>query len=54
VKASAFYVDPEARIDVADIVQQVQWLKSEKLVDAGVDPKAVLDLTFVKGHMNAQ
>jgi NitT/TauT family transport system substrate-binding protein len=52
VKASAFFVDPEARLDVADIVQQVAWLKQQKLVDAGVDARAILDLSFVKGHLD--
>lgn len=54
VKASAFYVDPQARLDVADIADQVAWLKSQGLADASVDPKAILDLSFVPGHMNAR
>ena len=52
VKASAFPADPQARIDVADIYKQIDWMKSEKLVDAAVDPKQTLDLTFVEGHTN--
>lgn len=52
VKASAFYADPQARLDVADINQQVVWLKEQKLVDQGVDPKTFLDLTFIKSHLN--
>ena len=52
VKASAFPADPQARIDVADIYKQIDWMKSEKLVDAAVDPKQTLDLTVVEGHTN--
>lgn len=54
VKGAAFFVDAEARLDVADIVGQVAWLKEQKLVDAGVDARAMLDLTFVKGHLNVK
>ncbi len=52
VKGSAFFVDAQARIDVADIVQQVSWLKEQKLVDESVEAKSVLDLSFIKGHLN--
>lgn len=53
VKASAFFVDAQARLDVADITQQVSWLKAQGLADASVDAKSILDLSFVKGHLNA-
>ena len=43
VKASAFYADPQARLDIADIKQQITWMKDQKLVDAAVDPNAVID-----------
>ncbi len=52
VKASAFFVDEKARLDVADILTQVQWLKAEGLVDASVDAKSILDLSFIEGHTN--
>ena len=52
VKASAFPADPQARLDVADIYKQVEWMKSEKLVDASADAKGMLDLSFVEGHFN--
>ncbi|MFI5010824.1 MAG: ABC transporter substrate-binding protein [Hyphomicrobiales bacterium] len=53
VKASAFYLDPQARLDVADILRQIAWYKAQGLVDAAVDERGTLDLTFVKGHFNA-
>ena len=52
VKASAFPADPQARLDVADIYKQVEWMKAEKLVDATADAKTMLDLSFVDGHFN--
>jgi NitT/TauT family transport system substrate-binding protein len=48
VVESAVYVDPKAKIDVADIEKQIAWYKKEKLVDASVDGKAFIDTSFVK------
>ncbi len=48
VIASAPYCDPEGRIDVADIERQIAWYKSEKLVDAAVEAKGVVDLSFTQ------
>ena len=53
VEASAFYVDPQGRLDVADILKQIAWYEAQGLVEAGVDGRAVLDLSFVKGPFNA-
>lgn len=53
VEASAFYVDPQAKLDVADILKQIAWYKEHGLVAAEVDGRATLDLSFVKGHFNA-
>ena len=53
VKGAAFFVDEKARLDVADILTQVQWLKDEGLVDASVDAKSILELSFIDGHINA-
>lgn len=52
VKAASYYMDPQARLDVGDIYNQVAWLKAQGLVDAAVDPKTFLDLSFVQGHTN--
>jgi NitT/TauT family transport system substrate-binding protein len=30
----------------------VSWLKEQDLVDKAVDAKSVLDLSFIKGHLN--
>lgn len=50
VRASIPYVDPDARLLVADIHRQVAWYKSQKLVDPTVDAGAILDLSFVPGQ----
>jgi NitT/TauT family transport system substrate-binding protein len=52
VKASAPFIDAAGRLDVGDIYEQVAWYKKQGLVDAGVDAKAFIDVSFVKGHAN--
>jgi NitT/TauT family transport system substrate-binding protein len=52
VEASTFFVDPQARLDIGDVYNQVAWLKDQGLVDRSVDPKTFIDLSFVKGHTN--
>ena len=54
VIGSAFYADPQARLDIADVKQQITWMKDQKLVDAAVDPNTVIDQSFIQGHMNAK
>ena len=44
------YIDPEGRLLVRDIYHQIAWYQAQGLVDKSVDPGAVLDLSFVKGH----
>ncbi len=48
VIASAPYCDPTGKLDLAGIEAQIAWYKSEKLVDAGVDAKAFVDLSFTR------
>ena len=50
VKISLPYVDPQGRLDVGDIYNQVAFWQSQGLVDKSVNAKDVLDLSFVKGH----
>lgn len=52
VRASIPYIDPKGRLLVDDIYRQVRWYQGQKLVDGGVDPKEILDLSFVEGHHN--
>lgn len=42
------YVDAEARLDIKDILHQVNWYKSRGLVKPGVDGNAIIDKRYVK------
>lgn len=44
------YVDPKARLMVDDVHRQVKWYQGQGVVDRDVDPKKLLDLSFVDGH----
>ncbi len=52
VKIGLPYVDPDARLDVGDIYNQVAFWQSQGLVDKSASAKEILDLSFVKGHFN--
>ncbi|HEY7228978.1 MAG TPA: ABC transporter substrate-binding protein [Pseudolabrys sp.] len=48
VELGAYYIDPKARLDVADIARQLAWYKSQGLIDNAVDARAIVDASFVK------
>jgi NitT/TauT family transport system substrate-binding protein len=52
VLAGANFIDPQGRLLVKDIYDQVAWYQSQGLVDKSVDAKALLDLSFIKGHLD--
>jgi NitT/TauT family transport system substrate-binding protein len=52
VRLGANFIDPEGRLLVADIHRQVAWYQAQGMVDKSVSAKAVLDLTFIKGHLD--
>ncbi len=41
------YVDPEARVDVPDVLRQVAWFKSQKMLPADADGAAMIDKRYV-------
>lgn len=41
------YIDPDAKLLVADIYRQVAWYQGQGLVDKSVDAKSILDLSFI-------
>ncbi|MBL8699552.1 MAG: ABC transporter substrate-binding protein [Alphaproteobacteria bacterium] len=45
------FIDPQARLDVGDIHSQVAFWQAEKQVREA-DAKAIVDLSFVQGHIN--
>ena len=52
VAAGLPYIDPQGRLDVGDIHEQVQLWQGQGQVGRDADPKTFIDLTFVKGHFN--
>lgn len=51
VKAGANFIDSEGRLLVSDIYRQIAWYQSQGMVDKTASAKAILDLTFIKGHL---
>lgn len=47
VKRSIAYVDGAARLDVKDILHQVEWFKSQKMLKDEVSGDAVMDKSYV-------
>ncbi len=45
---SAFLIEPQARLDVADVECQIAWYKAQGLIDKGVNARGVVDPNFVK------
>ena len=46
VEASVYYMDPQARLDSADLERQIEWYKSQSLIDSSVTVRNVMDLSF--------
>jgi len=52
VLASVSFIDPEGRLKVQDIYDQVAWYKKMGMVDASADVKSMLDLSYIPGHFD--
>jgi len=52
VAGSLAYIDPQGRLDVGDVHNQVRLWQSLGLVAANVNPASTIDLGFVQGHFN--
>jgi NitT/TauT family transport system substrate-binding protein len=48
VEAGAYFIEPQARLDVADIERQIAWYKAQGLVDKNVNARSLVDPSFVK------
>ena len=48
VEASAYFIEPQAQLDLADIERQIAWHKARGRVDKNVSARDVVDLSFVK------
>jgi NitT/TauT family transport system substrate-binding protein len=49
VEASAYPMDPHAKLDVADLERQVAWFKAQKLIEDGVNPRDIVDTGLGNG-----
>lgn len=47
VKRTVSYDDPKARLDVKDILRQVDWYKSQGMVKSDIDAKKAIDMRYV-------
>jgi NitT/TauT family transport system substrate-binding protein len=47
IEQTAMFVDPQARLDAAEITRQIAWFKTQTLVSAGADPRAAVDPGFI-------
>jgi len=52
ILASVSFIDPEGRLKVQDIYDQVAWYQKMGMLDKSADAKSMLDLGFVKGHLD--
>ena len=52
VKASASYVDPKGRLLVKNLYDQVAWYQAQGMVGRDADMAKMLDLSFVKDHLD--
>jgi NitT/TauT family transport system substrate-binding protein len=48
VEMGAYYMDPQARLEFADIERQVEWYKAQGLIEQTVDAKEIVDESFLK------
>jgi NitT/TauT family transport system substrate-binding protein len=47
VKLGIAYMDPEGRLDVKDVLRQIDWFRSQGMVKPGIDAAAVIDGRYV-------
>lgn len=48
VEASAYYMDPQGKLDPVEVARQVEWYKAQNLIDQSVDVQGVIDPSFLK------
>ncbi len=52
IKAGAPFIDPQGRLKVQSIHDQVAWMQAQGLVAKDVDPAGFVDLSFIEGHLD--
>jgi NitT/TauT family transport system substrate-binding protein len=48
VAGNCAYVDPDGKLDVKNVDNQIKWLQGQGFVDKGFDADAIIDKNFVK------
>lgn len=48
IARSLAYIDPDARVDVEDLIQQQEWYKAQGMLSRVVDPAEFVDPSFVE------
>lgn len=48
VEAGAYFIEPQARLDVADLERQIAWYKAQGLIDKNIVARDVVDPSFAK------
>jgi NitT/TauT family transport system substrate-binding protein len=48
VEASAYFIERQAQLDLADLERQVAWHKARGRIDKNVTAREVVDLSFIK------
>jgi NitT/TauT family transport system substrate-binding protein len=47
VRSAITYMDPEARLDVKDVLHQIDWYAAQKLIKDKVDGEKLIDRRYV-------
>jgi NitT/TauT family transport system substrate-binding protein len=48
VVGNCAYIDPDGKLDVGNVDNQIKWLQAQGFVDKGFDTEAIIDRDFVK------
>jgi NitT/TauT family transport system substrate-binding protein len=48
VVGNCAYIDPDGKLDVKNVDNQIKWLQEQGFVDKGFDANAIIDKDFVK------
>jgi len=48
VVGNCAYIDPDGKLDVKNVDNQIRWMQSQGFVDKGFDAKAIIAADFVK------
>jgi NitT/TauT family transport system substrate-binding protein len=41
------YIDPDAKLDVKDVLHQIEWFKSQRMIPANTDGNSIIDKRYV-------